>query len=99
MKKTVLALLAAGMLGACATQPAQPAKRAGVNPALNCGVLPVTEYLWGEGYRKMLDTPVQPEWAYPAYVGLSTGGWALATLFVPAVDILVAPLRIGEPCT
>lgn len=88
----------AGLLGACATPP-QPAQRAGVNPVLNCGVLPVTEYLWGEGYRKMLDTRIEPEWVYPAYVGLGTGGWVLMTPFVPLVDLMVVPLRIGEPCT
>jgi hypothetical protein len=105
MKNTMLALLAAGMLGACASQPATPrqpapsVKPAGINPALDCGVLPVTEYLWGPAYRNMLHAKVDPDWAYPAYVGLSTGGWVLATAFVPGVDLLLLPMRLGQDCS
>lgn len=99
MKNKIPALLMLGLLGACASQPPQSAQRAGVNPVLNCGVFPVTEYLWTDGYQKLLDTKATPDWAYPAVIGIGTATWVLVTPFAPLVDILVAPSRIGEPCT
>lgn len=99
MKNTMPALLMLGLLTACASQPASLHKRAGVNPVLNCGVLPVTEYLWTDAYDKLLETKTMPEWAYPAVIGIGTATWVLVTPVVPLVDVMVAPARIGEPCT
>jgi hypothetical protein len=98
MRTTEMALLLAGLLGGCAVNTAPSTTKAGVNPALTCEPMPVTQYLWGPAYQNMLNANVQPEWAYPVYVGLSTTGWAIGSIFAPFTDLLLLPLRAGSPC-
>lgn len=99
MRKALIAGMLLGGFSACTVTPSKYAHDSGQNPATRCGVLPVTEYMWTEGYDKMAGARVDPEWLDSAYEGFGTAAWVLATPFYVIADILVAPLRVVQPCT
>jgi hypothetical protein len=99
MRNTISALLILGLLNACASRPPQEPQLSAPNPATQCAVLPITQYVWTEGYSKMLSASDQQSWFYPVYAGLGTLSWMTVTPFLPVMDILVIPLRITQPCS
>ena len=99
MKQAALAMAALALLNGCAATPSKYARPSGVNPANDCRLFPVTQYMWRDAYPGLLDAEVQPEWFYPAYAGIGTLAWVVVTPFLPVVDALVLPLWAGQDCT
>lgn len=100
MKLKPAALLAIlPLLAACVATPSQYARDVGVNPATDCRVFPITQHMWRDAYPGLLNAQVDPDWMYPVYAGLGTTTWLVATPFLPLVDLLVAPLWMGQGCT
>lgn len=87
------------LLDACVTAPSKYARPSGVNPANDCRVFPITQYMWREGYSGLLNAQVEPDWMYPAYAGAGTVTWLMATPFLPVIDALTMPLWAGQTCT
>jgi hypothetical protein len=63
-------------------------------PATQCRVLPITQYVWREGYPKMMDSFDQKDALYPLYVGLGTLSWAGVTPLLFPVDLIMLPLTL-----
>jgi hypothetical protein len=99
MKNAVLAALACGLLSACVAQSIKYPENTGTNPARECQVMPITRHMLVDAYPSMLDNTVEPGWLFPAYAGLGTISWLVATPFFPVADLLTAPLRAGQACT
>ena len=54
--------------------------------------------MWKVYREDIIEAKVDPEWLYPAYVGLSSLSWAGGAPFFPVLDLLMAPTRILDPC-
>jgi hypothetical protein len=63
-------------------------------PATQCRVLPIAQYVWREGYPKMLDSFDRKDALYPLYVGLGTLSWAGVTPLLLPVDLIMLPLTL-----
>jgi hypothetical protein len=98
MRRLLAAAILPVLLPACTITPPKNAKPSAENVALTCGALPVTENLWGDSYTNMANSRVDPDWAQPFYEGFGTAARVLATPFYVIADVLVAPLRVGQPC-
>jgi len=100
MKKAMLMTLA--LLSACAAPPSKYSRGnppSGENVAKECKALPVTRKMWGDAYLQMLDYKTDPDWFYPAYVGLGTLSWIIAAPMIPAAEFMVTPMWAGQECT
>lgn len=92
-------LLCPPLLNGCATESVRYPRSAAANPPVMCRWMPMTRYMWGEGYQALLKAKIEPNWLYPAYVGLGTAVWATATPFLPVADAFTAPAWLGESCS